>query len=218
VRTNAALTLLVALPFASALGGCGPGISAATAGHRATGERIFLTSAEIETAKDSGLAGGDIKSVLNLPRPLNYGEFVWSDEGVPKGSIRVRVDLGTQLISVFRGGHEIGTAVVLYGADQKQTPVGRLTVLSKIKDNRSRTYGGAPMPFSLRLTSDGVAIHGSKVRWGAATHGCIGVPVGFARRLFATAHIGDEVVVLDSRNRANLPSSNVQTSIPAITA
>ncbi len=41
------------------------------------------------------------------------------------------------------------------------------------------------MPYMLRLTNDGVAIHGSNVRQGYATHGCIGVPTDFAKLLFA---------------------------------
>jgi lipoprotein-anchoring transpeptidase ErfK/SrfK len=52
------------------------------------------------------------------------------------------------------------------------------------------------MPFTLRLTDDGVSIHASTVRWGAATHGCIGVPLPFAERLFAASKIGDEVVIV----------------------
>jgi lipoprotein-anchoring transpeptidase ErfK/SrfK len=98
---------------------------------------------------------------------------------------------------VFRGGHEIGTAVALYGADSKRTPVGEFPIQWKGKDHRSSLYD-APMPYTLRLTGDGVAIHGSDVRWGAATHGCIGVPSEFARRLFAEAKIGDRVVILHS--------------------
>ena len=46
------------------------------------------------------------------------------------------------------------------------------------------------------LTNDGVAIHGSSVREGWATHGCIGVPLDFARLLFAAATKGTEVVIL----------------------
>jgi lipoprotein-anchoring transpeptidase ErfK/SrfK len=52
------------------------------------------------------------------------------------------------------------------------------------------------MPYMLRLTNDGVAIHGSNVRQGWATHGCIGVPPDFARLLFAAAAKGDAVVIL----------------------
>jgi lipoprotein-anchoring transpeptidase ErfK/SrfK len=54
------------------------------------------------------------------------------------------------------------------------------------------------MPYMLRLTTDGVAIHASNVREGWATHGCIGVPMEFARRLFAEVKLGDPVEITDS--------------------
>jgi lipoprotein-anchoring transpeptidase ErfK/SrfK len=130
---------------------------------------------------------------------MRYGDYRWDDKGVPTGPIWVRVDLRSQLISVFREGHEIGTAVILYGADGLPTPTGKFPILAKLKDHRSATYD-APMPYTLRLTGDGVAIHASDVRRGYATHGCIGVPADFAARLFAAASIGDEVLVVGGPN------------------
>jgi len=56
------------------------------------------------------------------------------------------------------------------------------------------------MPYMLRLTRDGVAIHGSNVREGWATHGCIGVPLDFARRLFEEAAKGDMVTILPAKS------------------
>lgn len=138
-----------------------------------------------------------IRSVLNIRRPMKYGEFVWDEAGVPRGPMWIRADLERQIISVFRNGHEIGTAVILYGADSKPTPAGVFPVLEKDADYHSRTYD-APMPFMLRLTADGVAIHGSDVRARAATHGCIGVPLEFARRLYEEMDVGDEVFVLET--------------------
>ncbi|MEO7054141.1 MAG: L,D-transpeptidase family protein, partial [Rhizomicrobium sp.] len=118
------------------------------------------------------------------------------EEHIPKtGSIWVRVDLAHQILSVFRGGHEIGSAVILYGTDGKPTPTGGFTILQKAVDYRSHAYD-APMPYMLRLTDDGVAIHGSNVREGYATHGCIGVPLDFAKRLFAVMGKGDPVFIL----------------------
>jgi lipoprotein-anchoring transpeptidase ErfK/SrfK len=104
------------------------------------------------------------------------------------------VDLAEQTLSVFRGPNEIGTTVLLYGTDQTPTPTGRFTVLAMDKDHWSSTYD-APMPYTLRLTSDGVSIHGSLVRPRAGTHGCLGVPIDFAKRLFAVAKVGDEVLI-----------------------
>jgi lipoprotein-anchoring transpeptidase ErfK/SrfK len=126
---------------------------------------------------------------------MRYGGYRWYERGVASaGPIWVRVDLKSQIISVFRGGDEIGTAVILYGADGVPTPTGKFPILAKLKDHRSASYD-APMPYTLRLTGDGVSIHASNVRWGYATHGCIGVPEGFAAKLFAAASVGDQVTI-----------------------
>jgi hypothetical protein len=135
-----------------------------------------------------------VRSLLNVTKPMRYGDWVWNDAGVAPGPIWVRIDLRRQLLSVFRGGNEIGTSVILYGADAKPTPRGRFPILAMLKDHRSSLYDAA-MPYTMRLTGDGVAIHGSNVRKDAATHGCIGVPTGFARHLFAVAHKGDAVTI-----------------------
>ena len=140
-------------------------------------------------------AGGDpVRSLLDVQTPMRFGDYVWDETGVPPGPIWVRVDLSRQLISVFRGGDEIGTAVILYGGDGKPTPTGDFAILQKAVDYRSHTYD-APMPYMLRLTPDGVAIHATDVRQGWATHGCVGVPREFARRLFAEAKLGDRVSI-----------------------
>lgn len=157
--------------------------------------RIFLTKAQLRQALASGTVDRPIKSLLAVDQPLAYGQYKWNDTAIPHGPTWVRIDLGTQLISVFRAGNEIGTAVIVYGGDNKQTPVGKLHILSKARDHRSSLYD-APMPYTLRLTNDGVSIHGSNVRWGAATHGCIGVPLDFARHLFDSTKVGDEVIIL----------------------
>lgn len=158
------------------------------------GRRIRLSTAQAATL--AGPAGQPrVSSILNVRKRMKYGEFVWDDAGVPTGPVWVRVDLGKQLISVFRAGQEIGTAVILYGANEKPTPTGQLKVLEKDRNHYSSLYD-APMPFTMRLTDDGVAIHGSDVRWGAATHGCVGIPLSFAARLFDQIKLGDPVVIL----------------------
>lgn len=136
-----------------------------------------------------------VKSVLNITRPMHFGDYVWNERQVPKGPIWIRIDLGKQTLSVFRAGHEIGSAVILYGTDGKPTPTGIFPILSKARDYRSNTYD-APMPFTLRLTADGVAIHGSDVRKGFGTHGCIGIPTAFAGLLYDQLERGDLVAIL----------------------
>jgi len=136
-----------------------------------------------------------VASLLAVPGRMRYGEFVWNDAGVPAGPLWVRIDREAQLISVFRGGNEIGTAVILYGAPEKPTPAGRYPILAKDRDHRSSLYDAA-MPYTLRLTGDGVSIHASSVREGRATHGCIGLPEPFARKLFDQASVGDAVLIV----------------------
>jgi hypothetical protein len=143
-----------------------------------------------------------VRSVLNITKPMQFGDFVWDEDQIPPGSVWIRVDLARQMLSVFRGGHEIGSAVILYGTDGKPTPAGSFHILEKDADHHSRSYDNAPMPYMLRLTSDGVAIHGSNVREGWATHGCVGVPLDFAKRLFAVARKGDRVVILPAPPKA----------------
>lgn len=166
-----------------------------------TRTRLFLTPEQRRQATAEGGFAAAPSSLLRVDRKLHYGDFVWDDEGVPAGPITIRVDLRTQLLSVFRAGHEIGTAVALYGADRKETPLGQFPILWKGRNHRSSLYD-APMPYTLRLTGDGIAIHGSNVRWGAATHGCVGVPTDFASHLFDQARVGDVVTIVRTQPAA----------------
>jgi lipoprotein-anchoring transpeptidase ErfK/SrfK len=165
-------------------------------------DRTFVTDAQNFQARAEGLFDRDVKSVLNVRKRMQYGQYIWDENNVPQGPMWVRVDLGRQIISVFRGGHEIGTAVILYGADEKETPIGVFPILAKIEDHKSITYDNAPMPYTLRLTGDGVSIHGSDVRWGRATHGCIGVPLEFAHKLFDEVSKGDQVTIFSEKHAA----------------
>ena len=164
--------------------------------------RIVLTQAQVRQARFAGLIDRPIKSLLDVRERMHYGEFRWNDRGVPRGPTWIRIDLKSQLLSVFRSGHEIGTAVILYGTDGLPTPTGKFPILAKWKDHRSATYDNAPMPYTLRLTRDGVAIHGSNVRSGFATHGCIGIPTAFAAKVFEVVHKGDEVLIVPGKRRS----------------
>jgi len=139
-----------------------------------------------------------VKSVLTVKSPFVHGDWYWDESAAPAtsgGRIVVTVDLKAQVLSVFRDGHEIGTAVMIYGADAKPTPLGVFQVSFRKAKHVSSLYG-APMPYTLRLTNDGVSIHGSEaMRPDAATHGCVGVPIPFARKLFDAVKMGDTVIV-----------------------
>ncbi|WP_307718244.1 L,D-transpeptidase family protein [Sphingomonas sp. TZW2008] len=126
---------------------------------------------------------------------MKMGDHHWDESAAPvKGTIVVTVDLAAQVLSVFRDGHEIGAAAVLFGADAKPTPLGVYPITQKDADHVSNIYH-APMPYMLRLTNDGISIHASEVADGYMTHGCIGVPLAFAKKLFAAVKLGDKVIV-----------------------
>ncbi len=160
-------------------------------------------SKPIELRSDQGLPVDPhaltVKRVLKIDGPFRHGDFLWNEEGAPKdGRVIITVDLKAQTLSVFRAGYEIGAAVILYGATDKPSPLGAFPISQKDADHISNLYD-APMPYMLRLTSDGVAIHGSDVQWGKATHGCIGVPTPFAKKLFGVTKLGDMVIVTDGK-------------------
>ena len=137
-----------------------------------------------------------IKRVLPITGPIKYGEWHWDEAGAPTdGPLVMTVDLEARVLSVFRGGYEIGATAVLLGTQEKPTPLGKFPVIWKKADHHSRTYDGAPMPFTHRLTQDGISIHGTKVEKGYASHGCIGVPNGFGKKLFAVSKLGDVVYI-----------------------
>lgn len=138
-----------------------------------------------------------VKRILPIEGPIKYGEWHWDESGAPAtGATVITVDLTANVLSVFRDGYEIGATAVLTGIGDKPTPVGVFPITQKNKDHVSNLYD-APMPYMQRLTNDGVAIHATKVENGYVTHGCIGVPVEFARKLFGTTKLGDKVIVTD---------------------
>jgi len=161
-----------------------------------------VTPAPAPKASPTAIARAEtmvVRRVLPIDGPFTHGRWVWDEKGAPvAGPLVITIDLDAQVLSVFRDGYEIGAAVVLYGADWKPTPLGALTITQKDADHVSNLYG-APMPYMLRLTNDGISIHGSDVQEGAATHGCIGVPTAFARKLFAVARLGDRVIITNGK-------------------
>lgn len=136
-----------------------------------------------------------IKRILPISGPIKYGEWHWDEKGVADGPLVVTVDLDARVLSVFRGGYEIGATAVLLGTSEKPTPLGVFPIKWKDKDHYSSKYDSAPMPYTMNLTEDGVAIHGTKVEKGYASHGCIGVPNSFGAKLFAIAPVGTKVYI-----------------------
>ena len=165
-------------------------------------ERDTISVREADLLAARKLAPVGTKSLLKVPAVMRHGDFVWNDEGVAEGKISIWVDLRRQMISAFRDGHEIGTSVIIYGAEDRTSPEGRFPILNKQRHYHSRTYD-APMPASLFITNDGVALHGSPMSSRRASHGCIGLPVEFAEKLFDASEVGDIVEIIRSADVEN---------------
>lgn len=205
VRTGLGVALLVGVVGATA-GGAAMLLGAAKPAPVAVAPAVKVASAPIvgPTPRPTAVSTPSpeamvVRRVLNIDGPFTHGRWVWDEDGAPAtGPLVITIDLDAQVLSVFRDGYEIGAAVVLYGADWKPTPLGALKITQKDADHVSNLYG-APMPYMLRLTNDGISIHGSDVQEGGATHGCIGVPTAFARKLFGAAKLGDRVIITNGK-------------------
>ena len=136
-----------------------------------------------------------IKRILPISGPIKYGEWHWDEQGAPAGPLVITVDLDARVLSVFRGGYEIGATAVLLGFGKTPTPTGVFPVKWKDAVHFSSTYDSAPMPYTMNLTADGVAIHGTQVEKGYASHGCVGVPNRFAKKIFRVTPVGTKVYI-----------------------
>ncbi|GAA3893846.1 L,D-transpeptidase [Sphingomonas limnosediminicola] len=142
--------------------------------------------------------GAKTSAQLELARQadkLKPGEWVWRPDIARDGPVLVYVDLTRQRATVYRNGVRIGVSTISSGKDGHETPTGVFTILEKDKDHRSRTYDDAPMPFQQRLTWMGVAMHAGNLPGYPASHGCVRLPMEFAKKLFDVTPMGGTVVI-----------------------
>jgi hypothetical protein len=142
--------------------------------------------------------GAKVSSAPELARvaeQLKPGEWVWAPTIAPLGPILIYVDLSRQRATVYRNGVRIGVSTISSGKAGYDTPTGVFTILQKDADHKSNKYNSAPMPFQQRLTWDGVALHAGGLPGYPESHGCVHLPMGFARALFGITALGGTVVV-----------------------
>ena len=140
------------------------------------------------------------RPVDTVPIMLNPGQFIWKGDAVPSGPIVVVVSLLEQKAYVYRNGIRIGVSTASTGKSGHGTPTGVFMVLQKDKDHSSKTYNNAAMPYTERLTWDGVALHAGGLPGYPSSHGCIHLPSEFASLLFAASPMGMIVVIADQQN------------------
>jgi hypothetical protein len=88
--------------------------------------------------------------------------------------------------SLYHNGVMLNSWLVRGGAYDAQTRTGDFTVQWRSENHRSRTFGGAPMPYS-QFFSGGQALHGSRNMMNpyvGHSHGCVNFWVEDARQLW----------------------------------
>ena len=136
-------------------------------------------------------------SVVETVAKLKPGEYVWAPEVAPQGPVLLIVNVKSQRAVLYRNGVPIGASTVSTGRPGYRTPTGVFTILQKHVEHYSSKYDSAPMPFMQRLTWRGIALHAGQLPGYPASHGCIRLPLGFARLLYRATNLGMTVVITD---------------------
>lgn len=138
-----------------------------------------------------------------MPAQLKKGEFTWAPGVAPAGPILVVVSLEEQRAYVYRNNVLIGAAMVSTGKPGHETPTGVFTTILKDKDHHSSVYNNAAMPYTQKITNDGVALHAGGIPGYPESHGCVHLPSEFARLLFDAAPKGMTVVISGKKTSAD---------------
>jgi len=181
-----------------------------------------LSSCQSPTDPAAVPGGGDVAGPPP-PQPLSFANVsYWDDDGSP-GTPWMQVDLGRQVATFFRGDNRIGAAAISSGTEERQTPAGEYRILEKLEEKYSTKYGHiedstghvinvdatpsspvppgcryvpAPMPYWMRLTSNGVGMHQGFLPGYAASHGCIRMDRNVVQQFYNAAHVGMRVQVV----------------------
>lgn len=131
---------------------------------------------------------------------LAAGDFVWQPERSPAGPVLIVVSKPEQVAYVYRNGIRIARTSVSTGRPGHPTPTGVFDILEKQKDHVSSIYKGAEMPWMERLTWSGIAMHAGDLPGYPASHGCVRMPMEFAKLLYTVTSKGCTVIIADEHS------------------
>lgn len=165
---------------------------------------LLLLSLAPAAAQQVDLSTGSVVEIVKRLRP---GEYVWAPQIAPDGPTLLIVNLKSQRAVLYRNGVPIGASTVSTGRPGYRTPTGVFTILQKHVEHYSTTYDNAPMPYMQRLTWRGIALHAGQLPGYPASHGCIRLPLGFAKFLYGVTRLGMTVVIADEPATPRLAAS-----------
>jgi len=133
---------------------------------------------------------------LNVSAEDPKQAFKWQPERSTSGPILIIVNLDDQVAFVYRNGIQIGQTPISTGRPGFATPTGVFSILGKDATHRSKKYNNAPMPYAERLTWSGVFLHAGALPGYPSSHGCVHLPLAFAKDLFEITAANDTTVVI----------------------
>lgn len=161
--------------------------------------------------------------------------YAWDGEADEVSLIEISVD--EQVARFYDGWRQVGWSTVASGVNRFPTPTGHFAITEKVADKQSNLYGriydgngrlvnadarvgrdpipaggrfvGADMPYFMRLTNDGIGMHGGNipVPGSPASHGCIRLPYALAPVLFRHVGVGTQVRIVSGGGNGAAPAS-----------
>ncbi len=129
-------------------------------------------------------------------------------------SKRILVDLTHQVAIAYQDGKVLFFGRISSGKPGRETPTGSYYVREKDVDHVSNLWpqpnGGARMPYMLRITRDGVAMHLGNTPDYPASHGCVRMQDGFAQRMYNWAEKWTKVDIV-----GKAPAHSPAVALPA---
>jgi len=120
-------------------------------------------------------------------------------------SKKIVVDLAKQEAFAYEDNKLVMKGWISSGRAKFKTPTGRYRVLAKEKFHISNEWpqpdGGAEMPYMLRITWSGIALHLGYVPNRPASHGCVRLKDKFAQELYKWANIGTRVIIKGKQHK-----------------
>jgi hypothetical protein len=150
--------------------------------------------AKVEASDAAAQAAFDMFEAFGF-KHLKPGQYLWRDVPESAGRERVVISLGEQLAYLYRGDTLMAVATTSTGIEGRNTPTGIFSVLDKREFYRSKKYDNAPMPWMQRIDQYGIALHGGYNPGYPASHGCIRLPVTFAKKLYSVTGLGTPVYI-----------------------
>lgn len=149
------------------------------------------------------------------------GSFWYADN--MRGKPSIRIDLGDQMVYLYKGGQLAGGSPISSGKEGYDTRPGRYRIIEKDIDHKSSLYGdyedydgnvvmqnvdnrrharppgtrfeGAKMYYFMRIYG-GVGMHQGYLPGYAASHGCIRLPGHMAEKFYHATPMGTPVVIV----------------------